>query len=174
MVHVSIFGGHEGELAPGRAFYVSIFGGSTLRRPAFATRLMQIKRYADEALKTQYFFFSLFGGAEVKWPTLAEEYLALTEALRSGGLTLEDWDRHSDRMGLAAALQTGSFSLFGGSNTEKLPSEDEELDDLSRQRHAGAIGQDAAERLMLGIGQHNLQRLAAVRQAVAAALQPAS
>jgi hypothetical protein len=172
MVHFSMFGGHEGQLNPHRGIYVSIFGGTTLRRPPFAARLAELRLRPEAANNRAYFFFSLFGGAEVKWPTMATEYLALRESIRSGTLSLLEWDRIAAQHGETGALPTGSFALFGGFNADALPSEDEELDDLSLQRHAGLIPESVIERLMLGIGARGPQRLAAVRQALTLELQP--
>lgn len=170
MVHFSIFGGHDGRLGPGRGIYISFFGGATLTRPPLAAQLIEARAHAgDASMEWQYFFFSIFGGATIKWPTLAEEYLALCEALHTGVLRLDDWDRGASRTGHAGALRMGSFSVFGGVDTDALPCEDEELDDITLQRHAGRISDAAVQCLMLGVSQGGAHRLAAVRDAVAAA-----
>ena len=66
-------------------------------------------------------------------------------------------------------LRMGSISVFGGMDSDALPSEDEELDDISLQRHAGRIPDAAVQYLMLGVCQGGAHRLASVRDAVAAA-----
>ena len=105
----------------------------------------------------------------VKWPTLASEYLALRDAVLGGALTLSDWDRLVARFG-DGGLRSGSFAVFGSVNTDDLPGEDEELDDLSLQRHTGGIPEGIIDRLMLAVGHGGPQRLSTVRQAVAEAL----
>jgi hypothetical protein len=107
---------------------------------------------------------------ELKWPTLAEEYLALVQALRSGALSLESWDRAIACTDSGATLRTASFTVFGSLETDHLPSEDEELDDLSLQRHGGHIPEAAMDHLMLAVGHGGEPRLAAVRQAAATTL----
>lgn len=165
MVHFSIFGGHDGRLSTASAIYISVFGGASLRRPPFARQLAATRHQQQRDEEAPFFFFfSLFGGAAVTWPTLAEEYIALREALRGGSMQLADWDRAIGEAG-GDVMRSGSFSLFGGVELDATPSEDEELDDLSLQQHSGLISDAAAERLILGIGQGGAQRLAVVRQA---------
>lgn len=174
MVHFSIFGGQDGQLSAGRAIYVNVFGGASLRRPPVANRLYDLARGNPSDSRTRYFFLSVFGGLSIKWPTLAEEYLALLEALRGGLVRIEEWDRVVAGPGADPLGRTGSLSLFGGIDTDALPSEDEELDALSLQRHSGAIPQPAVERLILAIGQRGPQRLTAVRQAAVTTLAAAA
>jgi hypothetical protein len=170
MVHFSIFGGHDGQLSASRCVYINIFGGTTLTRPPLASRLIGLRAGAGRPLGWQHFFFNLMGGTTVKWPTVAAEFLALTNALRTGGLTLDEWNRALSSYGDIVALHTGSFSMFGGVNTDALPDEDKELDDLSLQRHAGTIPEPALQQLMLAVGQNGAQRLHAVYQAALVAL----
>lgn len=171
MVHFSVFGGHEGHLNPGRCVYICVFGGASLKRTPAATRLVALRQQSDAPRSGwQHFFFNLFGGTTIKWPTLAEEYLALMDALRARSITMEEWDRGIGQANDLLALRAASFSMFGGVETDALPSEDQELDDLSLQRHTGLIPEPVLERLMLAIGQVGAQRLAAVRQAAGVAL----
>ncbi len=174
MVHFSIFGGNEGQLTAGGAVYVNILGGASLRRPPVATRLLELARAGPTDSRTRYFFISVFGGLSIRWPTLAEEYLALLEALRSGLIRLEEWDRVMVGPGADPLGRTGSLSLFGSIDTDALPTEEEELDALSLQRHSGTIPQPAVERLILAIGQRGAPRLTAVRQAAVATLAAAA
>lgn len=175
MIHFSVFGGHEGQLHPERGLYVAIFGGSTLLRPTLASRLVELRANPDVAGRIRgYFFFSLFGGITVKWPTLASEYLALRDAILGGALTLNDWDRLVARFGESGGLRAGSFALFGSVEMDQLPGEDAELDDLSMQRHLGALPDFVVDRLMLAVGHGGPQRLAAVRHAVAESLHAAA
>ena len=169
MIHFCIFGGREGQLSPGRNIYITLFGGTVFRRPAMAHQLVKGAQNPG-GHGTFCFFFTAFGATEIKWPTLAEEYLALLEAVRGGALTLGEWDRASAQSSSGAPRHTASFTIFGGLDTDALPNEDEELDDLGLQRHAGRVPEVALESLMLAVGHGGAQRLAAVRQAVAATL----
>jgi len=170
MVHFSVFGGHEGQLSAGGCVYITLFGGSELKRPPLAARLAALRRPSGLRDEPRYVFLSLFGSTTIRWPTLAEEFLALTDALRAGAFTLDDWERFTASPGEHRLLRAGSFTLFGSMQTDALPTEEEELDGLSLQRHAGTIADAAVERLMLAVGQGGAQRLASVRQAVAASL----
>lgn len=171
MVHFCIFGGHKGQLSASRCVYVTLFGGTELKRPPLARCLGAVRPPARPAREEpRYFFLSLFGHTTLKWPTLAEEYLAVLDALRAGACTAADWDRLATTTGDQPPLRVASFTVFGRLEADALPSEEEELDDLSMQRHAGNVPPPAIERLLLGIGHSGAQRLAAVRQAVAATL----
>lgn len=170
MVHFSVFGGFSGRVQAGRNLYLSVFGPAQLRRPAAATRLIEARQGAHRGEGWACVYLSIFGGLTIKAPTLAEEFLALLDALRCGALTLDEWDRSGDRLVDQGGPRTAFFSVFGGLNADVLPGEDEELDDLSLQRHAGFIPEPSLDRLMLAIGHGGAQRLAAVRQAVVAAL----
>jgi hypothetical protein len=171
MVHFSVFGGHEGQLDPNRGVYISVFGGATLRRPPFASQVIEWRRQPALAQSAwRYLFFNVFGGADLVWPTLAEEYVALREALRTGTLTLADWDELAARPEGNGPLRVSSLTVFGGFDGDALPREDRELDDLALQRHLGHIPDQAVDSLVLTIGQRGVQRLAAVRRAVAGVL----
>jgi hypothetical protein len=171
MAHFSMFGSNDGQLVPGRDFYITIFGGSDLKRLPAASQIAELRqRPAFERDQSQYIFCTLFGGTTLTWPTLAEEYLALRDALRAGTITLDDWDRSVARPGGPGPLRTLSLTLFGSFDGDVLPREEKELDDLSLQRHLGQIPEAAVQLLMLAIGQAGGQRLAAVRHAVLAAI----
>mgnify|MGYP000847474561 CR=1 FL=1 len=171
MAHLCIFGSHAGQLVTGRDFFITIFGGMDLRRPPTATHLLQVQQQRpQDRVGSQYTFFTLFGGVDLVWPTLAEEYVALRDAVASGKLRLEDWDVALARPERSGPLAMISFTLFGGVNEDVVPSEEKELDDLSYQQHLGQIPQATADLLVLAIGQRGSQRLAAVRHAVARTL----
>ncbi len=171
MPHFSMFGGNNGQLGPGGDFYITIFGGTDLKRPPAARQVASPgQRRPHEREEPHYIFCTLFGGTTLSWPTLAEEYLALQDALRAGTITLDDWDRLVTRSGGSGLLRTTCLTLFGSFEGDVLPREERELDDLSLQRHLGHIPEAAVQTLMLAIGQTGQPRLAAVRHAVLAAL----
>jgi hypothetical protein len=170
MAHFSMFGGNDGQLGPGGDVYITVFGGSDLKRPPVASQLAGWRGHPAGSSESTYFFFTLFGSTTLSWPTLAEEYLALRDALRAGTITLEDWDRFVTRPAGTGALRTNCLTLFGGFEGDVLPKEEKELDDLSLQRHLGLIPESAVQLLMLAVGQAGQARLAAVRHAVVATL----
>jgi hypothetical protein len=173
MAHFSMFGSNDGQLVPGRDFFITIFGGSNLKRLPAASQITELRQQpAHQRSQPQYTFCTLFGGTTLTWPTLAEEFLALRDALRAGTMTLEDWDRYVAQPGGPGPLRTLSLTLFGGFDGDVLPREDQELDDLSLQRHLGQIPEQALQTLMLAIGRTGVQRLTAIRQAVLAAMSP--
>lgn len=171
MPRFCIFGGQDGLLSPTESVYITVFGGAELHRPSAARQMIHLRRLPAHLQRPQrYFFLTLFGGTEVSWPTLAEEYLALRDALRSGELTLEQWDQIMGSGGVDGLAQMHSLTLFGGFEADQLPSEEKELDALSLQMHLGQVAEDPMNTLMLAIGQRGAGRLAAVRHAAAAAL----
>jgi hypothetical protein len=171
MAHFCMFGGNEGVLSADGSVYITVFGGSDLRRLPLARQIAERRLRGGAAAES--FFFTLFGGTSLIWPTLAEEYLALRDAVRSGTLSLTEWDQCVGRGDGHGPIQTHSLTLFGGFEADTLPGEDKELDDLTLQRHLGHIPEPAVQTLMLAIGQRGAQRLAAVRHAAAMALLPA-
>ena len=103
----------------------------------------------------------------IKSPTLASEFIDLREAIAGGMLNLSDWDRAMADLSRSDAL-FGSFTLFGGIEECKLPSEDTEIDSLAVQRHLGNISEDAGQVLQFGIGQSGSERNATLRRAIQA------
>jgi hypothetical protein len=166
MFHLCLFGSQAGELDARRKFYLTAFGGCELRWPSIAKQITALRQRgaAPDASATQ-FFLTLFGGTEISAPTLAHEFLDLQSALRAGQLTLDDWDRSIVRLG--DIRRSGSLTLFGSFNADRVPGEDAELDDLALNRHLGYINEEAAELLMRAVGARGASRAAVVRQAVA-------
>ncbi len=167
MVHFCIFGGQGGTLDSGRKVYLTIFGGSEIRRPPLAGKLAERGHDNNESgARAQCFFFTMFGATNIRWPTLAEEFIALRDALHGHSLTWEKWDRATRSNSGLYQPTSASLTIFGGFDPDELPSEDDELEALSLHRHNGSIPENAIEQLMLAIGQTGAPRLAAVRQAV--------
>lgn len=171
MARFCMFGGHEGQLLPTESVHVTLFGGAEWRRGPAAAQVVQRRRGEGKPDdQTDYIFITVCGSSEVKWPTLAEEYLALLDAVRTGAISLTDWDAHFGRGSGDLSPRTHAFTLFGGFEGDALPNEDKELDDLSVQQHLGYIPESAMRALVPAIGQRGVTRLAAVRQAVALTL----
>ncbi len=171
MPHFCMFGATEVQLEAEPTWCVTFFGGLDLRRPPLA-QLITARRQIERAPgKPRYHWvLTLCGGTDVRWPTLAEEYAALKNAVTAGTLSLAEWDRTVASSDVGASAGIRSFTAFGGLSADEIPTEDQEVESLSMQRHFGHIPQRAAEILMLAIGQRSATRLAAVRRAVAHAL----
>ncbi len=170
MLHLCLFGGHGGQLSNERRIYLTMFGGCDLRWPTLAKQLIEfIQRGTGQPRPFGHVFITLFGGTDITAPTLAQEYLDLQSALRSGQVSLADWDRNIVRLG-DSAQRGASLTLFGGYSGDELPSEDQELDELALNRHLGYLNDETSELLMRGVGQRGSSRAAVVRQAVATAL----
>ncbi len=162
-----MFAGHDAVLSGGRDFYVTVLGGTSVRRPPTASLVSQLLRGSPgQPDHPQCTFVTVFGGTSLMWPTLSEEYLALRDALQAGSLTLEDWDRLAVVAGGGGPVRILSLTLFGSFEGDQLPREEKELDDLALQRHLGEIPESAVQILTMAIGQRGHQRLTAVRQAI--------
>lgn len=173
MIQVTVFSGHEGLLRFDRLFYLTIFGGCDLVRPTIARRLVAQKSAARDGHPEgrRPFFLTVFGGVDISAPTLAAEFLDLRETIESGLLSLDDWSRAMAQLGHADGA-VGSFTLFGGFDECKLPTENEEIDSLGVQRHLGNISMAAGQVLQYGIGQRGAERNSTVRRALVAELDP--
>jgi hypothetical protein len=169
MIHVTIFGGHEGRLQPNKRFYLTLFGGCGLVRPTVARQLLaQRQAERENRARGKTFFLTAFGAAEIKAPTLTEEFLDLREMINSGMLNLDDWERSMAELARSEGL-IASFTIFGGFDECTLPKEDEEIDSLAVQRHLGNIPESAGHVLQFGIGQRGAERTATLRRAILAA-----
>lgn len=170
MVQFSMFGGYEGVLDAEGRMYITIFAGTDLKRPPFASRVAAMRRRGEQDWRpSRGFVLTICGGVEIKWPPLAEEFLALRDALRTGTMTMDDWDRALAQTSDEGLFHPASFTLFGALSVDEVPDEDKELEGLALQRHHGEIPDAAVQELLLAIGQTGVQRLVAVRQAVATA-----
>lgn len=167
MVHVTIFAGHDGRLQPDKRFYLTLFGGCDLVRPTVARQLLTRRQAEKDHRPTggKPFFLTIFGGVDIKWPTLAAEFLDLNEMLHGGLLVMEDWERSMAELARVDGA-VASFTIFGGFDECKLPSEDEEVNSLAVQRHLGNIPENVGSVLQYGIGQSGAERTATVRRAV--------
>lgn len=180
MLQVTLFGGHEGQLRFEKRVFLTIFGGCELYRPTVARQLLAARQRlearrehgrgpaaGDDAglVRHRPFFFTVFGGVEIKMPTLAAEFVDLREMIRSGLLSMEDWERYMAEL-VQADSDVASFTMFGSFVDCQLPGEDEEVDSLAVQRHLGNLDESAMRVLQLGIGQREAERLATVRRAV--------
>lgn len=190
MIQVTIFSGRQGPFRYDDTWYVTVFGGCELIRPTIAREIMiarQLERAEADARQqpvpraaygttpgTMYphrpgkpFFFTLFGSTSVKHPTLAEELVDLQQLIRTGELTLDEWD--SAMFAIAKLHQScGSFTMFGGFDECELPDEDEEVNSLAMQCHLGNISEPSREVLQAGIGLRDSDRRAVVHRAVTA------
>jgi hypothetical protein len=171
MIQFCMFGGHTGQFEAARRIHITIFGGCDLIRPTIAKQVSAMKQQGGPQRggpsRVEHFFATIFGGTTLRLPTLAAELLDLQNALRSGELTLADWDRLSGALTRQENIST--LTLFGGFDSDELPGEDKELEDLALNRHLGYISEDASDVLMQAIGHRGPSRAAAARQAASLA-----
>ena len=168
MFQATIFGGHDGRLRFDKWFYLTLFGACDLTRPTVARQLLA-QRQAEpgtHSMGRRTFFLTIFGAVDITSPTLAEEFIDLRETIDGGLLTMRDWDRAMADLG-RLDISVASFTMFGGFDEYKLPSENQEVDSLAIQRHVGNISESAGHILQLGIGQGGAERRATVRRALA-------
>jgi len=192
MIQVTIFGGRDGPFRYDNTFYLTLFGACELTKPTLARQYMIARQHEAagptrqpqptfwekvEALgssrrrhgvySTKPFFLTVFGAVAIKNPTLAEELVDLQELIRSGELSLEEWDR---AMLTLSHLESScsSFTLFAAFNESELPSEDEEVNSLAMQCHLGNISEPSREVLQAGIGLKESDRRAVIHRAVVA------
>ena len=168
MIHVTIFGGHDGQLHPNKRAYLTLFGACEVKRPTVARQLLeQRQRSGNPRIDNKPFFLTIFGAAGIKAPTLAEEFIDLREMISNGLLPREDWVRCLAELGQTEGA-LASFTIFGAFDECDLPEEDEEVDSLAVQRHLGNIPESAGQVLQYGIGQRGAERTATVRRAILA------
>ena len=169
MIHICIFSGHEGPLRVDKKFYLTLFGGCDLTRPTIARQIQALRRAGTngQVERPRAMFLTIFGGVDIKAPTLAEEFVDLRELLSSGALTMEEWGRCMAELDRSDA-SVSSFTLFGGFEECKLPSENDEVESLALQCHLGGVPQTAGHVLQFGIGQRDAERRATIRQALLA------
>ncbi len=169
MIQVTIFAGHDGRLRFGRLLYLTIFGSCDLVRPTIARQVLAQRETDGQARAhtPRPFFLTIFGGVDIKAPTLGEEFIDLREALNSGVIKMEEWERSIIDNNRAENM-VGSLTLFGGLDECKLPSENHEIESLALQRHLGNISDTAGQVLQYGIGLHDSARYATVRRALLA------
>ena len=170
MVKITIFSSHDGRLENDNSFYLTLFGGCTLVRPTIARMLIgrrAINRDAQVMMGRPY-FLTVFGAVDIKAPTLSEEFIDLKELIRSGELTLDDWERSMVDLARPDAIYA-SFTLFGGFDECMLPNEEQEIDSLALQCHLGNIPDSARHVLQTGIGQGGSERRAVLHRAISSA-----
>jgi hypothetical protein len=95
MIHLTLFGGTDAEIAPGTFTAFTMFGGAELKRPTLAQRIMQRRREKGRKLGFRERWFgrdrslviTIFGGTDILAPTIMEEYAALRNLVQSGVLS---------------------------------------------------------------------------------------
>lgn len=171
MFHFCIFGAQAGQLSSSKRVYITICGGCELKRPTIAKQILEVKRRKEAGLPVyrQHLIVTLCGATEVKLPTMAEEYIDLQDALRSRHLSMHEWEEALVDISTDDNIRVGSFTMCGAFEADELPEESAEIDGLALNRHIGRISEAAGKTLELGVGQKGAQRVATLRQAIAAA-----
>lgn len=167
MIQVTVFSGRSGELRMDNSFYLTLFGGFELTRPTVARQILARRQAQRQGHLPgpRPFFLTIFGGGVIKCPTLAAEFIDLKETLSGGLLDMSDWKAAMGDLDRNGPI-FGSFTLFGGLDESKLPSEEQEIDSLAVQRHLGNIPESASQVLQYGIGQGGSERTATLHRAI--------
>ena len=169
MIQFCIMSGYDGRVRPERKVYVTLMGACDLKRSTVARQILA-QRLQEREGKThppRQFFLTIMGATEITCPTLAEEFIDLREMMSSGALSMDDWDRAMADLG-RSDVSIASFTLMGGFSESELPSENEEIESLAVQRHLGTISDSAGQVLQFGVGRHDAERRATLRQAILA------
>src|SRR5262249_10332061 len=161
MFHLTLFGGGAGELPVSDFISVTVFGGTELRRPTLARRLLHLKsmRQAAPSIWRRVFqidkniIVTLFGGTEILTPTVLEEYADLRRVLASGALTSDECRQLLNELARDGEGQDlySAVTLFGGCSVER-PSEDEERKALQLGLRTGLITERERETLDGAVG----------------------
>ncbi|MCP4593875.1 MAG: hypothetical protein GY842_24335 [bacterium] len=169
MLQWCMFGGYDGQFGSEAKTCFTMFGACELCRPTMARELLTL-RGDDGASRPpgKKFIITIFGGTDINCPTLTEEFIDLREAVRSGALDLNQWDRHMTELSRLHQDDITSFTLFAGFGEASLPDEDKEIEALALQRHLGSVGDESSRILEAGIGQGGAQRRAVIHQALLA------
>lgn len=169
MIQFCIMSGYEGLVRPEPKIYVTFMGGCSLKRETVARQILTQRLHEREG-KThppRQFFLTVMGGVDITCPTLAEEFIDLREMINSRTLSMDDWDRAMADLG-RSDVSISSFTLMGGFSGDGLPTEGQEIESLAVQRHLGTISDSAAQVLQFGVGRHDAERRATLRQAILA------
>jgi len=149
MFHITMFGGTEGVLPVSDFVSLTFFGGTELKRPTLAQRMLRLRdlrRQAPSAWRRIFQFdknviVTIFGSTEIYAPTVMDEYADLRRVIASGVLAPDE-----GRQLLAELADRGgahdlfsAITLFGGCSVET-PKPAEERKALESGRQAGLIG----------------------------------
>lgn len=166
MIQFCIMGGQEAVIQPEPKIFFTLMGACELRRETLARRLLaQRQRQREGRSVPRQFFVTIMGATEITCPTLADEFIDLQQLIRSGELSMADWDRATADLS-RIDVSIGSFTLMGGFSECEIPSEAQEIDSLALQRHMGNITREASEVLQHGIGKRDGERHATLRRAL--------
>ncbi len=170
MFHFCIFGAQAGQLSASKRVYITICGGCELKRPTLAKQVLERKKRHEAGLPVyrQHLIVTVCGATEVQLPTMADEYIDLQDALRSGQLSMREWEEVLVEVSTDDNIRVGSFTMCGAFEGDELPGESAEIDGLAINRHIGRIPEAAGRTLELGVGQKGAQRIATLRQAISA------
>jgi len=169
MIQFCILGGYDGRIRPEPKIYVTFMGGCDLKRETVARQILTQRLHEREGKPRppRQFFLTIMGGVDITCPTLAEEFIDLREMIKSGALSMADWDRVMADLG-RSDVSISSFTLMGGFSANELPTEEQEIESLAVQRHLGTISDSAGQVLQFGVGREGAERRATLRQAILA------
>jgi len=193
MFHFTIFGGSEVTLQGGGQVVFTMFGGTDIRKPTLAKRLMQEKERLQGAQGAQVnhpggvnrmrhlfgrepaetpaarphrgsFVLTIFGAVELKPPSVAEEFMDMRELVSSGMLDAREWDELVGRLYQMGDLDSiSSFTIFGGMGEEPLKQE-EEVKKIRSASELGLISENEEKALRSVVGRDPEQVRMLLRQ----------
>ena len=148
MIHFTIFGGTEAQLNPNTRVSLTLFGGTELKSPTLARKILHSKRQSRSepyggkfSMRNRCLVVTVFGATEVKCPTLAEEFLDLKALLASEQIDASEWDRAVTRLSEEGSdVDFITLTLFGGFGLE-YPSKSSELERIDKHADLGLITQ---------------------------------
>lgn len=194
MVHFTIFGGSEVTLGSGGKCIVTLFGGTDVRKPTLAKRLMQEKhllsshqaapgkdlKNVDKVLmflggnypagqpgsrrSRSNFILTICGGVEIKPPSIAEEFMDMRELMSSGLISEAEWDQLVGRLYQMGEMDSISSFTLFGAMGEGSLSEEEEIKKIHSARELGLIDTEEERALRSVVGRDPQQVRMLLRQ----------
>ena len=194
MFHFTIFGASEVTLSGQGQCIVTLFGGTEVRKPTLAKRLMQ-ERHAlsnrksdpdynpnnvDKVLNVlqgntptglprtekrhRTFLLTIFGAVELRPPSIAEEFMDMRELVSSGLIDVDEWDQLVGRLYQMDDLDSVSSFTLFGGMGEVAINQEEEITKIHSAVGLGLIAEDEARALRSVVGRDPQQVRMLLRQ----------
>ncbi len=194
MFHFTVCGGSEVTLTGGGQFIVTLFGGTDVRKPTLAKRLMREKHALvtqnpdpnykpnnlDKILnhlqgnspsgsplankRRSTFILTICGGVEIKPPSIAEEFMDMRELVSSGLIDPNEWDQLVGRLYQMGELDSISSFTLFGGMGEVALNEQEEIKKIHSASGLGLISEDEEKALRSVVGRDPQQVRMLLRQ----------
>ena len=194
MFHFTIFGGSEVTLSGQGQCIVTLFGGTDVRKPTLAKRLMQ-ERHALSSRKSdpdynpnnvdkvlnvlqgntptglprtekrhRTFLLTIFGAVELRPPSIAEKFMDMRELVSSGLISADEWDQLVGRLYQIDDLDSVSSLTLFGGMGEAALNQEEEIKKIHSAVGLGLIDEDEERALRSVVGRDPQQVRMLLRQ----------